>query len=100
MTKKGTDIVAYLTLIGWILAFGCGNREESKFHLNQALVLMLARIVWGLIAKVLVFIPIIGWIVIAVGYICLSILWIIGLINAIQGTEKPLPIIGELQILS
>ena len=39
MTKKGTDIVAYITIVGWVLAFACGTRTESGFHLNQALVL-------------------------------------------------------------
>ena len=46
MTKKGTDIVAYITIVGWVLAFACGTRTESGFHLNQALVLFLANVVW------------------------------------------------------
>ena len=46
MTKKGTDIVAYITIIGWVLAFACGTRTESGVHLNQALVLFLANVVW------------------------------------------------------
>lgn len=99
MSKKGTDIVAYLTFVGWIIAFIIGTRDESKFHLNQALVVILAHIVWGLISRVLAFIPIIGWIVMGIGNLCLLVLWLIGLIHAVRGEEKPVPIIGNLVIL-
>ena len=40
--KRKTDIVAYLTLIGWLIAWFRGNREASRFHLNQALTILLA----------------------------------------------------------
>lgn len=39
MSKRTTDIVAYLTWIGLIVAFLAGDRRNSRFHLNQALVL-------------------------------------------------------------
>ena len=47
MSKKATDIVAYITWIGWIVAFCAGTKQESKFHLNQALVIWLGFIVLG-----------------------------------------------------
>ena len=100
MTKKGTDIVSYITIVGWVIALLCGTREESKFHLNQSLVLILANIIWGVIGKVLAFIPIIGWLAIPIGYLIILVLWIIGLVSAIQGTEKEIPLLGGLKILS
>ena len=100
MTKKGTDIVAYITIVGWVLAFACGTRTESGFHLNQALVLFLANVVWGIVAKILAFIPILGWIALGVGYLVLFVFWVMGLVSAIQGEEKPLPLIGEIHILN
>ena len=42
MDKKTTDIVAYITILGWLVAYVAGEREDSKFHLNQALVVNLA----------------------------------------------------------
>lgn len=39
MNKKITDIIAYLTWVGLIIAFVAGDKEESKFHLNQSLVI-------------------------------------------------------------
>ena len=100
MTKKGTDIVAYITIVGWLIALLRGTREESKFHLNQSLVLILTNIIWGVIGKVLAFIPIIGWLAIPIGYLIIFVLWLMGLIYAVQGQEKAVPFIGGLRILS
>ena len=95
MDKKVTDIVAYLTWVGLIIAFVAGDKEASKFHLNQSLVIWLAGIVCGVIAVI----PILGWIVSLVGWIFLVVCWFIGFIGAIQGTEKPIPLIGGIQLL-
>ena len=99
MNKKTTGIIAYITWIGWIVAFCAGDKEGAKFHLNQALVLFLANVVWGIVAKILAFIPILGWIALGVGYLVLFVFWVMGLVSAIQGEEKPLPLIGEMHIL-
>lgn len=48
MDKKTTDIVAYLTWIGFIIALVSGDKENSKFHLNQALVLNLFALIGSL----------------------------------------------------
>ena len=95
MDKKVTDIVAYLTWVGLIIAFVAGDREAPRFHLNQSLVIWLAGIVCGFIFIV----PILGWIVGFVGEIFLVVCWFIGIIGAIQGTEKPVPLIGGIQLL-
>lgn len=102
MNKKVTGIVGYITWIGLIVAFCAGDKEGAKFHLNQSLVLWLAEIVVGLIATVGGYIPVVGLIISLVAGICqlvLFVFWIMGLINAIKEEEKPLPIIGGIQIL-
>ena len=48
---------------------------------------------------VIAVIPILGWIVSFVGWIFLVVCWFIGFIGAIQGTEKPIPLIGGIQLL-
>jgi uncharacterized membrane protein len=40
-------------------------------------------------------IPILGWIIDLVGVFILLYMWIIGLINAINGNDKPVPILGK-----
>lgn len=39
MDAKTTSIVAYITLIGLIIALCAGDKEGARFHLNQALVI-------------------------------------------------------------
>lgn len=95
MTKKTTDILAYITIFGLIIAFVAGDREESKFHLNQALVIWLVAVIAGVVALI----PMVGWIVGTVAGIFLFVCWVIGLLGAIQGTEKPIPLIGTIQLL-
>jgi uncharacterized membrane protein len=80
-------ILSYLTIIGWIVALILHSQEKTKlggFHLRQALLL-------GLVAIVLGWIPIIGWLLL----IALFVFWIMGLISAVQGKMDPLPVIGE-----
>lgn len=95
MNKKVTDIVAYLTWVGLIIAFVAGDREKCKFHLNQSLVIWLAGIVFGIVG----IIPILGTIIAIVGGIICFIGWLIGIIGAIQGNEKPAPLLGKIHLL-
>ena len=87
MDKKTTSIVAYITLIGLIIALCAGDKEGAKFHLNQALVIWLFSL--------LSIIPCVGWIWAIFMVVC----WIMGLIAAINQEEKPVPLIGGIQIL-
>jgi uncharacterized membrane protein len=85
---KLVAILSYITLIGWIIAIILHSNNKTKlgaFHLRQALLLVLAGIVFS-------FIPIVGWIL----NIGVFVLWIMGLVFAIQGTEKEIPLIGHL----
>ncbi len=87
MDKKTTSIVAYITWIGLLIAFLAGDREGAKFYLNQALV------IW--VFSLLGLIPCIGWIWSVFMLVC----WVMGLIAAINQEEKPVPLIGKIQLL-
>lgn len=91
--KKGVEegkaiaIVSYITWIGFIIALILNadkKNDFAKFHIRQALLL--------LIASLLSFIPIIGWI----WGIFIFVLWIFGFIYAIQGQKKEVPVLGGL----
>ena len=41
MDAKTTGIVAYLTWIGFLIAVCAGDKDGAKFHVNQALVILL-----------------------------------------------------------
>lgn len=95
MDKKTTDIVAYVTWIGWFVAFFAGDKKGSIFHLNQALVIFLGMIA----ASVITCVPFVG-ILGKLMYAFLVVCWIIGLVYACQGQDKEVPLIGQIKILN
>lgn len=79
-------IFSYITIVGWILALilNINNKTSlGSFHVRQALLLQIAWLV-------LSWIPLIGWVI----AIVIFIFWIMGLVYAISGKEKEVPIIG------
>ncbi|MBQ8189156.1 MAG: hypothetical protein IJZ44_05195 [Lachnospiraceae bacterium] len=87
MSTKATGIVAYITWIGLVVAFCAGDKEGAKFHLNQALVILL----FGLLSVV----PCLG----QIWAIFILVCWIMGLVAAINEEEKEVPLIGKIRIL-
>lgn len=99
MDKKTTGWLAYCTFIGWIVAYCAGDKEGAKFHLNQALVIWLGYLCVGVASVILAFIPVLGWLTTYAAYIFLLVMFILGLISAINEEEKELPLIGQIKIL-
>ena len=71
MDKRTTDIVCYCTWVGLLVAVLAGNREASRFHLNQSLVLG----IFGLLGVI----PCVGW----VWAVFVAVWWCMGLTGAI-----------------
>lgn len=93
---QGKDIalISYLTIIGLVIAFVMNNDKKfefAKFHIRQSLGLFLTAIALSFIA----IIPILGWLVWICGIFILLYMWIKGLMNAINGKEEVMPILGE-----
>lgn len=87
MDRKTTGIVAYFSWVGWAIAYLAGDREEAKFHLNQALVLNIA----GLLALV----PYVGYLI----SIFVLAMRVMALVGAANGEEKKLPVVGNITLL-
>jgi uncharacterized membrane protein len=95
---KTVAIVSYLFLIGWVIALilHFNNRTRlGAFHLRQSLGIALLGIAVSFSRYILHFIPFLGGTVILVLNIGLVVFWVMGLVTAIQGQEKPLPIVGD-----
>jgi uncharacterized membrane protein len=91
---KTVAIVAYITIIGFIAAIVIHSNKKTKlgaFHLRQCLGIFIA----GFACSFLMIIPILGWIAAPILGICLLVFWIMGLISAINGQMKPVPLLGE-----
>ena len=87
ISAKATGVLAYLTWVGFLIAYFAGDRNGAKFHLNQGLVLNL----FGLLTAV----PLVGKIWSIFIFVCM----VLGVINASQGQEKELPLIGSIRLL-
>jgi len=91
---KTTAIIAYITIIGLVIAFVMNNDKKNAFtsyHIRQSLGLALVALALSLINVI----PILGWIISFLGFFVILFMWIMGLVNAINGKEKPLPILGK-----
>ena len=102
--KRKTDIVAYLTLIGWLIAWFRGNREASRFHLNQALTILLADLGTNVVFALATYTTVAAAAVALRGIcallsFCVVVLWIMALVRACKGSEKRVPILGDVQLL-
>lgn len=102
MEQKTTAWVAYLTIIGWLIAFLQYRNAEQKdplvrFHLRQMFGLMLAYVLIKMFSEVLYlgFFPVI-WVVQWVLWPMLFVAWVMGLTSALNGQEKPIPLVGNL----
>ncbi len=95
MNKKATGIVAYITIIGWIIAFLAGDKEGAKVHLNQGLVLAIL----GIIGSIFYYIPLVGWIIALVIRILVLVFAIMGICYAATDKDQELPVIGAIHLL-
>ncbi|WP_035757776.1 DUF4870 domain-containing protein [Hugenholtzia roseola] len=94
---KNVAVISYITLVGWVVAYVMNQDEANRsslstFHLRQ----MAGIAILGIVGSLFNVIPFVGWIVGLVAALGTFVFWIMGLISAINGEEKPVPVVGEL----
>lgn len=97
--NKAMAIIGYIIPILFFipLVTEAKNSPFAKFHANQQLNLLIAAVVVNVVGGI---IPFIGWfLLLPIGSIIILVLAIMGLINAIGGKMKKLPIIGGFEII-
>ncbi|WP_316801828.1 DUF4870 domain-containing protein [Pedobacter nototheniae] len=101
MKNRTTAIVAYITLVGWIISYLEFKKSAAKsslvnYHLGQALGINIIFFALSLISSiVLAIIPSLG----SIFYLILLapfVLLLLGIIAAANEVEKPVPIIGKI----
>lgn len=89
--NKAVAVIGYILFFVPLLA-----ARESKFamyHANQALTLFLTALACNIVFGM---IPIIGWfLLLPLGNIAILVLAVLGILNAANGSCKPLPVIGK-----
>ena len=76
--------------------------QNDIFHCNQGIVLALAEVILSFAVRIFGRLPLVGWIIRLVGGLgglALFVFAIMGIINAINGKAKELPLVGGFQIL-
>jgi len=97
MNNKTLSIVSYITLIGWLIAYFSGKEKADnllKYHLKQSLGLAIVSIILnvvlsfiGSMVPALSFLGMVGWVI--------FIFWVLGIINAANSAQKPIPVFGK-----
>ena len=100
------SILSYIGILWLIPLLVEKNDKVVRFHVNQGIVLFIFDIIGsiavGILSAIFVFIPVISFLGVVIaslfGILCF-VLMIIGIVNAANKSEKPLPIIVKFQIL-
>ena len=94
-------ILTYITIVGFIIAIVMHNGKKTAlgaFHLRQGLGFFLTGLVIWIPCVIISVIPFVNLVMILVWPllgISLLVLWIMGLIAAVNGEQKPMPVVGE-----
>ena len=99
--NKVYAVLAYFTILVLIPIFIAKDSKYARYHANQGLVLLLFEIVGSILVGVVAAISS------TLGSVCSGllglvtfVLLIIGIINAVDGRAKELPVIGNIRILN
>jgi uncharacterized membrane protein len=93
MDDKTKSIVAHITLIGWVIALVMNQSDKganTSFYLRQNLGLTVVAIAGSVLGMLTI--NIIGTIV----SVAVLVLWILSLLGALSGEQKPSPVVGEM----
>jgi uncharacterized membrane protein len=98
MSNKTLSIISYITLIGWLVAFITGKEKADsllKYHLKQALGLTIVSIILNITLTVIAtIVPSLSFL--SMVGLAIFVLWVMGIINAASGAQKPVPVIGKM----
>lgn len=101
MNKKTLSIISYITIIGWIIAYVNYNKlavkdSLTKFHLKQALGIAILGIALSIVLTIIgMVVPTLASIL-SLANLGILALWILGIINANNEQEIPVPVVGRL----
>lgn len=91
--NKINAVLSYfgILIIVPLLSEDAKKSEYAKFHMNQGLVLSLA----GFVGSFVFWIPLLGW----AGAVALFVIWIMGLMSAVNGEMKEVPLLGGIKLI-
>jgi uncharacterized membrane protein len=95
---KTAAIVGYISIIGWLISYFALHNPKTKFgsyHLKQGLLLNICWVGYNILTSIIArIVPAIA-VILSLGGLVFLVLMILGIINAVNDKEAPLPVIGE-----
>lgn len=93
---KTAAIISYITVIGLLIAYIMNNSKQNaftQFHIGQSVRIVVLSIANSVLTYLL---PNSLSIVTSIISLCILVLVILGIINAVNGKAVPLPVIGTI----
>ncbi len=105
--NKTMAVLSYFGILVLIPILAAPNSRYARYHANQGLILTIVLIAYqiasGIVKAILGGIPVVGIIIttiLGLANLVFLVLAIIGIMNAVKGIAKDLPVIGKYRILS
>ena len=101
MTNRTMAIVAYITIIGWVVAYLSYRKSDDKspfvrYHLGQSIGIILLSVALSIVSGILVgLLPALATLFYLIS-LCPFILMLLGIITASNEAQRPIPLIGKL----
>lgn len=100
-------VLAYFGILVLIPILAAKESKFARFHANQGLILLITGVAYSIFVQVVIkIVSFISYVLAGIVGIALGLAWllllvlaIIGIINAVRGEFKQLPLIGQFQIL-
>ena len=98
---KLASIVSYFTIVGWLIAYFAFYQNNkttlASYQLRQTLLFHIISMIVSYASGAILFSPDVSFGLTILWFlrVALFVLWIIGLLGAINGDRKPIPLIGE-----
>lgn len=94
--QKNKTIAGLAYLLFFLPLISCPDSKFGRFHANQGLLLLILSVAGSVILR---FVPFISWILLSLFGIMTFVLFILGLINGLNGVAKELPVIGKFRLI-
>lgn len=86
------SILAYLGILWLVGLLAAKDNKAVMFHVNQGIILTIVNV----IGTVVFAIPFLGWIAGPIVSIFVIVAMVMGIINAVNSKQEPLPIVGKM----
>ncbi len=92
--NKAIAAIGYLGILCLIPLLAKKDSPFAQYHGKQGLALLVLIIIAQL-GWIIYWIPILGWLIMVAVYVLIAVLFVMGIMNALNGKMKPLPVVGK-----